>query len=175
MELGAIRLVKPSIEYKDTFIAGLKEFQAEGLPWVMDINLEHLNQNFTAFVESELKKKTLWTKDKPVDQTELWAIADGVYVGRIAIRHRLNEDLKVMGGHIGYDTVPRFRGRGVASTMLKLALPVARDLGLNKALLTCNDDNVQSIRVIEKNGGVLGERILQSPLGPLKRYYWIAL
>lgn len=170
-----IVLVKPSVEFKETYLAGLIEFQSEGLPWVMDIDAKKLDMDFKSFVETENSKMTLWTKDNPVKQTELWAISGKDYVGRIAIRHKLNDDLKIMGGHIGYDTRPSYRGRGVGSAMLKQALPIAKSLGLSEVMLTCNDDNLASIRIIEKNGGELRERKLQTSEGPMKRYYWIKL
>lgn len=170
-----LKLVKPNIEFKDSYLAALKEFQKEGLPWVMDIDVQKLSDDFETFVKNENSKMTLWTKDTPVPETELWAIVDGEYVGRISIRHKLNEDLKIMGGHIGYDTRPSFRGKGIASSMLKQALPITKALGISEAMLTCNDSNIASIRTIEKNGGELREKKLQYPSGPLKRYYWIKL
>jgi predicted acetyltransferase len=39
--------------------------------------------------------------------------------------------------------------------MLAAALVIAHDLGVESALLTCDDDNVASRRVIERNGGML--------------------
>ncbi len=173
--MSKIELIRPTTELKDTFLAGLAEFQQEGLAWVLDLNIDELKKDFEKFVASELTKRTLWTKDIPVEETEMWAVLEGQYVGRISIRHKLNADLRVMGGHIGYDTRPTYRGQGIASSMLKLALPIAKQLGITEALLTCNDDNVSSIKVIEKNGGVLKEVKLQHESGPLKRYYLIPL
>ena len=39
--------------------------------------------------------------------------------------------------------------------MLRQALPIARDLGIDPALITCDVGNVGSRTVIERNGGVL--------------------
>jgi predicted acetyltransferase len=39
--------------------------------------------------------------------------------------------------------------------MLREPLIVARGLGIDRALVTCNVDNVGSRKVIERNGGVL--------------------
>jgi predicted acetyltransferase len=39
--------------------------------------------------------------------------------------------------------------------MLRQALPVARDLGIDLALITCDVSNIGSRTVIERNGGVL--------------------
>ena len=41
--------------------------------------------------------------------------------------------------------------------MLAAALPVARGLGIGRALITCRTDNVGSRKVIEANGGVLDD------------------
>jgi predicted acetyltransferase len=167
------KLVEPSIEYKESYLAGLRSFQREGLPWHSALNAFDVEVNFGEFVKSLLEKPRRRT-DKFVPETELWGIADGLYAGRISIRHELNENLKIEGGHIGYDTVPEFRGRGVATRMLAGVLPVARRLGLERVLLTCNDSNAASIRVIEKNGGAL-EAARMVPGKGLKRYYWIDL
>ena len=72
---------------------------------------------------------------------------------RNSVHHELNDALGASGGHIGYDTVPSFRGRGVATEMWRQALPLARSLGLTEVLFTCDDTNAASIRVIERNGG----------------------
>jgi predicted acetyltransferase len=173
MKIESLKLVKPTAQYKQTFLEGLIEFQQEKLAWIMDLNTDDLKNDFQKFVDGELTKKTLWTAPPYVDETELWAILGETYVGRVSIRHELNDTLRIMGGHIGYDTRPSFRGRGIASLMLKIALTIAYGMGITEALITCNDDNLPSIRVIEKNGGVLKEIKLQSPNGPLKRYYWI--
>jgi predicted acetyltransferase len=51
--------------------------------------------------------------------------------------------------------------------MLAAALPVARSLGIDPALLTCDADNIASRKVIEANGGVLED----SRHGKLR--YWV--
>jgi predicted acetyltransferase len=76
--------------------------------------------------------------------------------------------------HIGYAIVPEFRRRGFATEILRQAVGVARDkLGIKRILVTCDDDNIGSIRTIEKNGGVL-ENVVSGPdLSIPKRRYWI--
>ncbi len=173
--MEGLDLVVPTVGLKKSFIEALVEFQAEGLPWKMHLQVDELRRDFASFVATQINKTTFWSKDKPVDETELWAALHGVFVGRISIRHALNADLRLVGGHIGYDTRPSYRGRGIASAMLEQALPIARRIGIREALLTCNDDNVASIRTIEKNGGVLRETKPLPDSGVLKRYYLITL
>ena len=131
-------------------------------------------QDFAAFVAKKLADATRRTETH-VPATHLWAVAEDELVGRISIRHELNDALRIEGGHIGYDTVPSFRGRGVATEMLRQALPVARTLGLTEVLITCDDTNAASIRIIERNGGVLRETKALAANRPPKRYYWITL
>jgi len=131
-------------------------------------------RDFATFVARRLAESSQRT-DTLVPKTHLWAVTDDEFVGRISICHELTDALRVEGGHIGYDTVPSFRNRGVATEMLRQALPWARALGLGEVLLTCDDTNAASICVIERNGGLLRETKVLAANKPLKRYYWINL
>jgi predicted acetyltransferase len=167
-----IQLVSPSERYRDSFLRGLREFRQEGLSWWVGGDTELAEQDFAAFVARKLADSQRRTETL-VPKTHLWAVSGEQFVGRLSIFHDLTEELRVSGGHIGYDTVPSFRGRGIATEMVRQAMPVAHALGLKEVLLTCDDTNVSSIRVIEKNGGVLrGTKVLDTNR-PAKRYYWI--
>jgi predicted acetyltransferase len=109
-----------------------------------------------------------------VPETFLFAFVGKRIVGRTSIRHALNPSLLRVGGHIGYVVVPEFRRRGYGTTILALSVRIARDrLGLERVLVTCDDDNIGSIRVIEKNGGVLENLVAGPDLDKPKRRYWI--
>ena len=110
-----------------------------------------------------------------VPSTFLFGFAGTRIVGRVSIRHALNRYLERFGGHIGYVVVPEYRRQGYATEILRQSLQIARQkLGLTRVLVTCDDDNIGSIRVIEKNGGVL-ESVVTQPNGlTSKRRYWIA-
>lgn len=109
-----------------------------------------------------------------VPSTFLFAFSGDRIVARVAIRHILNDCLHRVGGHIGYVVVPEFRRQGHATASLRQALRCAHDtLGLDRVLVTCDDDNIGSIRTIEKNGGVLESVISGPDLDKPKRRYWI--
>jgi len=108
-----------------------------------------------------------------VPTTFLFGFAGPRIVGRVSIRHRLNEFLLHEGGHIGYMVLPEFRRRGYATEMLRQALLIARvKCGTSRLLVTCDDDNVGSMRTIENNGGVL-ENVVDAAGEVPKRRYWI--
>ena len=116
-----------------------------------------------------------FTSPDQVPATFLFAFAGTGIVGRVAIRHALTPYLERFGGHIGYVVVPEYRRQGYATAMLRQSLRIAREkLGLKRVLVTCDDDNLGSIKTIEKNGGVL-ENIVSGPEADKpKRRYWIS-
>jgi predicted acetyltransferase len=109
-----------------------------------------------------------------VPSTFLFAFVGRRIVGRVSIRHSLNTALERVGGHIGYVVVPEFRRRGYATEMLRQSIEIARStLGIDRILVTCDDDNVGSMKTIEKNGGVLENVVTGADLAKPKRRYWI--
>ena len=72
------------------------------------------------------------------------------------------------------EAIPEFRRLGYATTILRLSVQIAREkLGIDRILVTCDDDNIGSIRTIEKNGGILDNMVSGSDLDKPKRRYWI--
>ena len=108
-----------------------------------------------------------------VHATYWWIVEDDTYLGAISVRHTLTEFLLDAGGHIGYGVRPTARRRGLAAWALGAVLPSARSLGLTRVLVTCDEDNAGSARIIENNGGVL-EDVRDTDLGRTRRY-WITL
>ena len=90
-------------------------------------------------------------------------------IGFLAVRHTLNAFLLEEGGHIGYSIRPSRRREGHATRALSLGLDRAAGLGIERALVTCDDDNEPSRRTIESNGGVF-EDVRNGKLR-----YWIDL
>ncbi|QPK93636.1 GNAT family N-acetyltransferase [Actinomyces sp. zg-332] len=99
----------------------------------------------------------------------------GKIVGIISIRHNIEfEPLNKYYGHIGYSIHPDFRRLGHAKAMLEKTLPICKELGIERVLITCVKDNVASYKTIEANGGVL-ESIVDVPNDTPHRRYWINL
>jgi predicted acetyltransferase len=161
-------LISPDLRVHHSFLAAMAEFEAEGQGGPDDDS--NTGQAIRKYARRwadpagfarylrELEDQARDESPRPdgrVPQTTLWWVSGNEYLGRISIRHRLTASLREIGGHIGYDIRPSARQRGYATAMLAAALPVARSLGIDRALLTCDEDNLASRKVIEANGGVL--------------------
>ena len=112
---------------------------------------------------------------KRLPMQDLWLVDGQKFLGMASVRPQLNEALKKRGGNIGYAVRKSERRKGYGTLILKLALDSARALGLEKALVTCHDENLGSARIIESNGGVLQDKIKIEGLPLAERRYWIQL
>lgn len=164
-------LITPSIHVKDSFISALKEFQEENR--YTNLKPEELEEDFQIYVE-KLKTKAVHPEEGKVPESVFWLTEGDTYIGRVSIRHSLNEYLLREGGHIGYDIRPSERQKGYGRMILELALPEAKKLGIEKILVTCDSTNVGSKKIIESHGGILENEVPASEPGePSILRFWI--
>lgn len=132
------------------------------------------DMNFDDYIKQlEDHRAGLSLPERFVPSTFLVAEADGEIVGRTSIRHRLNEFLLNLGGHIGYGVLATRRRRGYATEILRQSLIIARSIGIDRVLVTCDDDNIGSIRTIESCGGRLENVVTADDQHVAWRRYWI--
>src|SRR5215469_3515586 len=158
---GTLTLVAPSVDYRDSYIAALREHQAQGRFLAnrhIDNNVGALGRDFERLVRA-LRNAADPAHVKPgfVPETFLWMIESRTneLVGRSSIRHQLSDEPSLRDiGHIGYDIRPSRQGRGYGKTILGLTLDAARQLGMERVLVTCDSNNMRSKSIIEHWGGV---------------------
>ncbi|MBE5926358.1 MAG: GNAT family N-acetyltransferase [Lachnospiraceae bacterium] len=99
---------------------------------------------------------------------------DNKVVGIIDLRHHINHPiLGTWGGHCGYSVRPSERGKGYAKEMLHLNIQNAKSMDIDKLLVTCDERNLASEKVIIANGGVY-EKTIDVDGCRMKRY-WISV
>lgn len=167
-----MKLILPDLKYKDEYLKALAEAKYEktrsGLAQPV------ANQTFSDFINT-LRNQPY--KDKIaknlVPATTYWLIDNDEFIGRVQIRHELNEELAKTGGHIGYYIRISKRKKGYGKKILELGLKEAKKLGIKKALVTCDVTNFASKKIIEANGGVFENTYDEKNGTPQKLRYWI--
>ncbi len=162
-------LIKPNEEMAAEFLAMAEEYKAAGSD-----RYKSALESFPQYLEqvSNYAQGIKLNTDR-VPESEFWLVEGGKVVARSKLRHRLNRALEHEGGHIGYDVRPSERRKGYGTLILELTLEKAKDLGLDKVLLTCDTDNVASAKIIEKNGGKLAGQAISNKNGKQISRYWI--
>ena len=116
---------------------------------------------FAAYLRKVQQRRAEVQQAGRVPSDECWLEDSGRVLGCVRLRFRLNPKLEYEGGHVGYD--------------VQLALPVLRQLGIRRVRVTCDEDNIGSAKIIEKNGGVLSGQGISRESGKMVRQYWIEL
>jgi predicted acetyltransferase len=168
LKLRALR-----VEDESSFRKAVEEFSREVPPWQFAFGFTEALV-FSEYVRQlEGHSRGIDVPKDFVPNTFLVGVVDSVVVGRLSLRHSLNDFLAKVGGHIGYGVIPSQRNRGYATEMPRQALPVCVSLGIEKTLVTCDEHNVRSQMVVENCGGIF-EGIVDCPDSEIrKRRYWI--
>lgn len=168
-----MELRRPRPDDEDAFIEARAAVPADNPTFLRDYRQGMAFVDFLCLLEDHRVGRGL-----PPDVSAssfLFAFDRGHIVGRASIRHALTPPHGEVAGHIGYAVLPEFRNRGYATQILGAAVRFAREeLGLDRVLVTCDDDNAASIRVIEKNHGVFEDTYEDATSSRPKRRYWIA-
>ena len=153
-------LVRPDVRYRESWAEAVAEFpegtmHGSGL-WELEHGLDTTEQGCREVVAHlrSCADPEVEPPENRVRSTYFWITEGEEVVGFLALRHALTPWLLEEGGHIGYSVRPSRRREGHATRALALAVRPAAELGIERALVTCDDDNEPSARTIERNGGV---------------------
>ena len=173
--MDKIILVKPNLSYADEIIKYKEESLAESPIINGSAGLDRFSSIEIWF--EELKKRSCEdTVPKGLVPSSTYLAVrekDNYIVGMIDIRHYLNEYLTQAGGHIGYGVRKTERNKGYAKQMLKLALEKCKELKIKKVLITCDEDNIASEKVILSANAKLED--IRNVDGENKKRFWIDL
>ena len=173
--MDKIILVKPDLSYADEIIKYKEESLAESPIINGSAGLDRFS-SIEIWLE-ELKKRSCedTVPQGLVPSSTYLAVRekDNYIVGMIDIRHYLNEYLTQVGGNIGYGVRKTERNKGYAKQMLKLALEKCKELKIKKVLITCDEDNIASEKVILSANAKLED--IRNVNGENKKRFWIDL
>jgi len=166
-------LVPPDVRFRESWAAAVAEFPEGEMHgsghWEFEGGMDTTEEG-CADIVAHLRRQADHSFELPKDRvhsTYFWIVDGDEFVGYLALRHSLTQWLLDEGGHIGFSIRPSRRREGHARRALALAVVEAKELGLDRVLLTCDEDNDGSRLTIEGNGGVYED----SRNG--KRRYWI--
>jgi predicted acetyltransferase len=143
-------LTAPTAAVRDSFVEAARDLRDEG--WLPEFPVDEVAADFDGYVQRVLDEREFWG----VPISTLWYLDGPGYLGSVIIRHRLTPELMQRGGHVGYHVAPRHRRKGHATAILAAAVNHCRNtLGIAHILVSCDQSNVASRRVIECNDGVL--------------------
>ncbi|ATV59447.1 GNAT family N-acetyltransferase [Fusobacterium pseudoperiodonticum] len=173
--MDKIILVKPDLSYADEIIKYKEESLKESPLINGSAGLDRLS-SIEIWLE-ELKKRSCedTVPEGLVPSSTYLGVRekDNYIVGMIDIRHYLNEYLTQAGGHIGYGVRKTERNKGYAKQMLKLALEKCKELKIKRVLITCDEDNIASEKVILSANAKLED--IRNVDGENKKRFWIDL
>ena len=173
--MDRVKLILPTANYKGEILNYKNEFMKDNDSMDGTSGLRNAKsfENWLNDITDNLNEETV--REGLVPSTTYIAIStyDERLIGMIDIRHRLNDYLLNYGGHIGYSVRKSERDKGYATEMLQLALNQCRGLGITKALLTCDKDNIASAKTIVKNGGTFENEVKEE--NGITQRFWITL
>ncbi len=167
-----LRLEFPNPSHKNEYISMIEEWknhETPTSPWAL-----FRGEDFDEFLQ--ITKEDMVSNRYWVPATLFVLVnPENKIFWAIQIRHHIDHpNLIEIGGHIGYGIRPSERWKWYAKEMLKLALIESQKLSLDRVLITCDDENIPSYKVIEANWWIF-ERYGEREDGGRWRRYWIDL
>ena len=171
-----MKLVKPEKKYLESYYEACQETWGH----VHDDYIIHNPEKFDEWKEHIFKdyEKAERGEDLPegfVPSETFWAVDGNEYIGTVNIRKELSKRLKEYGGHIGIVVRTKCRKSGFGEKIGKMAMAKLYDMGVDTIVLTCEESNIPSRKILEKYQPIKKEEaevMLNGRKTPILRYYF---
>jgi predicted acetyltransferase len=170
-----MNLVRPTQQYREQIMAYRATFLNLGEQPYGGSSLRRFDDFNKWLTKVIYQEKGDNLPENSVPSTQFLSIVNGRLIGLINIRHRLTPELLMESGHIGYSIHPDERRKGYAIEQLRLGLIEAKNLGLEKVLVTCDKSNIASSKTIKKVSGILENEVISSDTNEIVQRYWIEI
>ncbi|WP_158006629.1 GNAT family N-acetyltransferase [Floricoccus penangensis] len=180
IDADPVLLVKPSMDYARQILDYKVEYSDSHSSYIFGSSeltkFESISEWLEYLYPSELIDEKDDSDENSIPHVQYLAVrkSDDKLIGLVNLRLDLNDFLEKYIGNVGYSVRPSERRKGYASKILKLIFEEAYLYDLKKLLLVCNEDNIASIKTIEKNGGILEDIVINYD-NKLQKRYWVNL
>lgn len=154
------------------YLIYIKEWEDSGEK-IVPMASARAEMSFDDFLKRMNERETDKVREKGLVPATLYFLIDekNKIYGALDIRHELNEYLEKFGGHIGYGIAPSERKKGYGKLQLKFGLEKTKELGLERVLITCDENNTESAKTIEACGGIYNNTLADTEGHRVKRYF----
>ena len=173
-----LELIKRCPEYVQGYREYSRELYENGEPYFRPMPPEAIDEAWFFRTKPWYDKKEQGLVGDHARSFHYWAVDEGRFVGEFQCRLDFTEKVLNDIGSIGYAVRPSAWGKGYGTEILRQGLIIAKSLGMEKVMFTVNEENLRSIRVIEKTGAVWTDTIdaYNEAEGQHRlRRYWITL
>ena len=170
---------RPSLERKEAIIEYFNEFVEHHSQIHGAGSLDRFLKGYTF---EEALERCLRMEDKEYASQFGWCVgktllmireSDDKIIGILNIRWDLNEAMLRFAGHIGYSIRPTERRKGYNKINLYHGLKEAKQIGLDRVMVSCNVSNIGSEKSILALGGVLERCGLDEGDDEETKVFWI--
>lgn len=170
-----LKFIRPTKEYEQQAYEYIQEFHDYHSPINGVGGLYRYIGDYDGWLKKLEEDRTRTTIGEKVPAETFFLVreSDDRLLGIINIRLALNDALLEHGGHIGYGVRPTERRKGYNSYQLYCALKFCQEKGIERALVTCDKDNIGSAKTIQNSCGVLENEVIDPTDGKLIQRYWI--
>ena len=173
-----LQLIKRCPEFVSGYKEYCREMYASGVTYFRPTPPETIDEGWFERTKPWYDKKEQGLLPGVARSYHYWAVDEGRFIGEFQCRLDFTEKVLSDIGSIGYAVQPSQWGKGYGTAILRQGLAIAKSLGMEKVLLTVNEENKRSIHIIEKLGGVLWDTIdaeNEAEGQHRLRRYWITL